>query len=95
MAKIQVTTVQKQANVQVIELNSSFVIKAFRAYSAISAEEKRARHDKKIYNEEKKKFEPALDENGERIAEWQDFDAEPMVTEVLPFLKELVDALEQ
>lgn len=34
MKKIQVTTVQKTANVEVIELNSSFVAKAVRAADA-------------------------------------------------------------
>ena len=34
MEKIQVTTVQKTANVEVIELNSSFVAKAVRAADA-------------------------------------------------------------
>ena len=61
MKKIQVTTVQKTANVEVIELNSSFVAKAVRAADA--ATKLRSLIDKAVPSK------PALDDNGNILTE--------------------------
>lgn len=61
MKKIQITTVQKTANVEVIELNSSFVAKAVRAADAAT----------KLSNLINKAVpqKPVLDDNGDPFVE--------------------------
>jgi hypothetical protein len=61
MKKIQITTVQKTANVEVIELNSSFVAKAVRA--ADTATKLRNLIDKTVPQK------PVLDDHGEPFTE--------------------------
>ena len=61
MKKIQITTVQKTANVEVIELNSSFVAKAVRAADA--ATKLRSLIDKALPQK------PVLDDNGNPFKE--------------------------
>lgn len=101
MKKIQVTTVQKTANVEVIELNSSFVAKAVRAADAA----KKLRE--KIIRSVPQKA--VLDENGDPVIEPGtgkaatepdysmpcniDIDPEEVVNKLCQFTHELEDAL--
>lgn len=101
MKKIQVTTVQKTANVEVIELNSSFVAKAVRAADAAT----------KLHNLIDKVVppKPVLDDNGNPIVEEGtgniivepdythsvniDIEPEEIVGKLCQFVRELEDAL--
>lgn len=82
MKKIRVNTIKKEANVQVIELDSSFIVKAVRARinAEIASEELLTKSDDGKFT--KQLFLSA--DSARRIVE-----------EVLPFLSELVDALEE
>ena len=81
MKKIQVTTIEKTANVQIIELNASFIAKAVSAKinTEIASEELMARSEDGKFTKQT----------------WISADsARRIVHEVLPFLRELTDALE-
>ena len=82
MKKIQVSVIKKEANVQVIELNTSFVTKAVSAKinAEIAAEELLIKSEDKQIT---KQIVLSADS------------ARRVVYEVFPFLRELVDALEE
>lgn len=82
MKKIQVSTIRKEANVQVIELNTSFVAKAVSA--RINAE---IAGEEMLIKSEDGKFIKQVFLSADS--------ARRVVEEVLPFLQELVDALEE
>ena len=99
MAKIQVSTVTKQANVQVIELNAYAITKIVKAQIHLKDALKNAEHKKQEYkvvdNETgKKEWVNVLDENGNEIVEYHGVDGDMLNNEVMPLLQELVDALE-
>lgn len=101
MKKIQITTVQKTANVEVIELNSSFVAKAVRAADAAT----------KLRNliDEVVPSKPVLDDNGDPFVEAGtgniivepdytssvniDIEPEEIIGKLCQFVNELEDAL--
>lgn len=101
MKKIQVTTVQKTANVEVIELNSSFVAKAVRAADAATKLKTlidRVAPQKPVLDDEGKPFTDA--DTGEIIVEPDytriisiDIEPEEIVGKLCQFVHELEDAL--
>jgi hypothetical protein len=99
MAKIQVSTVTKQANVQVIELNAYAITKIVKAQIRLKDALKNAEHKKreyKVVDDEtgEKAWVNVLDENGNEIVEYSNVDGSMLNNEVMPLLQELVDALE-
>lgn len=99
MAKIQVSTVTKQANVQVIELNAYAITKIVKAQIRLKDALKNAERKKqeyKVVDDEtgEKSWVSVLDENGNEIVEYNNVDGNMLNNEVMPLLQELVDALE-
>lgn len=99
MKKIQISTVEMTSNAQVIVLNSHIVVRAIKA--AIYA--KRALNDVKQISQERDEngdWIDKKDDNGNPIYEYMyqsigEDGAEMLVEEVLPFLQDLSDALEE
>lgn len=105
MKKIQITTVQKTANVEVIELNSSFVAKSVRAGDA-------AQEALRALNENAP-LKPVLDDNGCEVlddngegkvlmeTDWDEWrrrgysgiNVQDLLCKTIPFAVELRDAL--
>ena len=95
MKKIQVTTVQKTANVQVIELNASFIARVVRLQAQLEPLVEDITRTKRKFNEETKKYEDVLDENGNKVIEYDRVDGKVLAETVLPFFDELVKAFEE
>ena len=51
--------------------------------------------NKKQYNDEEKKYEDILDENGNKIIKYGQVDGKILAEAVLPFFDELMEALEE
>lgn len=103
MKRIQITTVQKTANVEVIELNSSFVAKSVRAGDA-------AQEALRILNEDAPVC-PVIDDNGCEVidetgktvmeTDWDEWkrrgysglNIRDLLCKTIPFAVELRDAL--
>lgn len=87
MKKIQVSSVEKTCNIEIIELNSYLITKAVKAkvyMEMIAGPLKKTRRDSES-GEEKISYNTYIDsEENSRI----------LVEEILPFLSELVDAFE-
>lgn len=82
MKKIQVSTIKEEAQIQIIRLDSSFIVKAVKA--RINAE---IASEEMVTRSEDGKFTKQLFLSADS--------ARRIVYEVLPFLSELVDALEE
>ena len=95
MKKIQVTTIEKMASVQVIELNASFIAKVVRLQAKLEPILVDAKRVKTRYNEVTQKREEMLDEKGNKIYEYRTIPSELVVDEVMPFLEELCAAFEE
>lgn len=95
MKKIQITTIEKMANVQVIELNASFIARVVRLQAKLEPVLIDAKHAKTKYNEVIQKREEILDEKGNKTYEYKTIPSELVVDEVMPFLKELCEAFEE
>jgi hypothetical protein len=95
MKKIQITTIEKVANVQVIELNASFIARVVRLQAQLEPLVKDITHNKRKFNDETKKYEDVLDENGNKVIEYDRINGEILAETVLPFLDELVEAFEE
>lgn len=93
MAKIQVTTADIKANAEVIVLNSYFIANVVRAHDCIDNLIEQNKSTKQKYNEDTKKWEPELDENGNLQFEYQDYTTQVVEERVYPFLKELIKSL--
>ena len=103
MAKIQISSVEMTSKAQVIVLNSHFVARAIKAY--MKAERalngiKEQKTERKPNNDGFYEDVPVVDENNNPVYEYNlhMFDVEGTITlveEVLPFLKELAEALEE
>lgn len=94
MKRIQVTTIEKVANVQIIELDASFVIRVARMQATLEPIVKDLTRNKRKFNEETKKYEDVLDANGNKVIEYDRVDGAILAETVLPFFDELVKALE-
>ena len=95
MKKIQVTTIEKMANVQIIELNASFITRVVRLQAKLEPVLADAKRVKTKYNESTQKREDVLDENGNKCYDYRDIDSRIVVEEVMPFFDELVKAFEE
>lgn len=95
MKKIQVTTIEKMANVQIIELNASFIARVVKLQVQLEPLVKNITHTKRKFNEETKKYEDVLDENGNKVIEYDQVDGKILAETVLPFFDELVKAFEE
>lgn len=95
MKKIQVTTIEKMASVQVIELNASFIAKVVRLQAKLEPVLVDAKRVKTRYNEVTQKREEVLDEKGNKVYEYRTIPSELVVDEVMPFLEELCAAFEE
>lgn len=95
MKKIQITTIEKVANVQVIELNTSFIARVVRLQAQLEPLVKGITRNKRKFNNETKEYEDVLDENGNKVIEYDRINGEILAETVLPFLDELVEALEE
>jgi hypothetical protein len=92
MAKIQVSTVKMTADVEVINVSSYLVAKVVRAHDCVDMLIEQNKHVKQKYNEETKKWEPVLDENGNPKFEYSDCSTQVVEERVYPLLKELIAA---
>lgn len=92
MAKIQVSTVKMTADVEVINVSSYLVAKVVRAHDCVDMLIEQNKHVKQQYNEDTKKWEPVLDENGNPKFEYSDCTTQAVEERVYPLLKELVAA---
>lgn len=95
MKKIQVTTIEKMANVQIIELNASFIARVVRLQAQLEPLVNDITRTKKKYNDETKKYEDVLDENGNKVIEYDRIDGKVLVEKVMPFINELCEAFEE
>ena len=95
MKKIQVTTIEKMANVQIIELNASFIARVVRLQAQLEPLVKDITRTKKKFNDETKKYEDVLDENGNKVIEYDRVDGRILTETILPFFDELVKAFEE
>ena len=95
MKKIQVTPIKKEAFVQVIELNASFIARVVRLQAKLEPILIDAKRAKTKYNEVTQKREEILDENGNKTYEYKTIPSEFVVDEVMPFLEELCEAFEE
>ena len=82
MKKIQVSTIKEEAQIQIIRLDSSFIVKAVRA--KLNAE---MASEEMLTKSDDGKFTEQLSLSADS--------ARRVVEEVLPFLSELIDALEE
>ena len=95
MKKIQISTIEKMANVQIIELNASFIARVVRLQAQLEPFVEDITRTKRKFNDETKKYEDVLDENGNKIIEYDRIDGKILVENVLPFFDELVKAFEE
>lgn len=92
MAKIQVSTVKMNADVEVINVSSYLVAKCVRAQMVMDNMIERSKYAKKEYNEETKTWKPVLDENGNQVYAHNNAAVATMEEYVYPLLNELVEA---
>ena len=95
MKKIQITTVEKMANVQVIELNASFIARVVRLQAQLEPLIKDITRTKRKFNDEEKKYEDVLDENGNKVIDYDRVDGRILAETILPFFNEIVEAFEE
>jgi hypothetical protein len=99
MKKIQVTTVTKNANVQVIELNAYIISKVIRAQIQLENLLRNtisAKQEYKVVDEEgHKQWVDVLDENGNTIPQYSSVDSEMLHNNIMPLINELVNAFEE
>jgi hypothetical protein len=94
MKKIQISTIEKMANVQIIELNASFIARCVRLQAQLEPLVKDITRTKRRYNDEEKKYEDVLDENGNKVIEYDRVDGKILAETVLPFFNEICEAFE-
>ena len=92
MAKIQISSVKREANIQVIELNSYLISKIIKAQiileSAINKKEKTK------WDDNTQKSVKVTDEKGNPVYDYRSVDGKLIDEKVLPILTELVEAFE-
>lgn len=92
MAKIQMSTVKREANFQVIELNSYLISKVIKAQVVLEAAINK--QEKTKWNDNTQKSEKVLDEKGNSTYNYKSVDGKLLDERVLPILTELVEAFE-
>jgi hypothetical protein len=95
MKKIQVTTIEKMANVQIIELNTSFIARVVRLQAQLEPIVENITRTKRKFNDETKKYDDILDENGNKVIEYDRVDGKVLAENVMPFINELCEAFEE
>ena len=95
MKKIQVTTIEKMANVQIIELNASFIARVVRLQAQLEPLVNGCIRTKRKFNDGTKTYEDVLDENGNKVIEYGQVDGRILAETVLPFFDEIVKAFEE
>jgi len=95
MKKIQVTTIEKMANVQIIELNASFIARIVRLQVQLEPIVENITRTKRKFNDETKKYDDVLDENGNKVIEYDRVDGKVLAENVMPFINELCEAFEE
>lgn len=93
MSKIQISTVERMANVQVIELNSYIISKVIRA--AIVLENAINKKERTKWDDNVQKSVKVTDEKGNPVYEYKSVDGKTIDEKVLPILNELVEAFEE
>ena len=83
------------ANVQIIELNASFIARVVRLQAQLEPLVENITRTKRRYNDEEKKYEDVLDENGNKVIEYDRVDGAILVETILPFFNEIVEAFEE
>ena len=92
MAKIQMSTVKREANFQVIELNSYLISKVIKAQVILEAAINK--QEKTKWSVTAQKSEKVLDEKGNPIYSYDSVKGKLLDEKVLPILTELVEAFE-
>lgn len=92
MAKIQVSTVKMNADVEVINVSSYLVAKCVRAQAIMDNMIERSKYAQKKYNEVTKEWESVLDENGNQVYAHHNDAVATMEEHIYPLLNELVKA---
>ena len=95
MKKIQITTVEKMASVQIIELNASFIARVVRLQAQLEPMVENITRTKRKFNEETKKYEDVIDENGNKVIEYDRVDGKILVETILPFFNEICEAFDE
>jgi cell division protein FtsL len=95
MKKIKVTTIEKMANVQIIELNASFIARVVRLQAQLEPIVENITRTKRKFNDETKKYDDILDENGNKVIEYDRVDGKVLAENVIPFINELCEAFEE
>lgn len=92
MAKIQMSTVKREANFQVIEINSYLISKIIKAQ--VILENAINKQEKTKWNDNTQKYEKVLDDKDNPIYGYKSVDGQLIDEKVLPILTELVEAFE-
>lgn len=93
MSKIQISTVEKTCNIQVIELNSYIVSKVVRAQAFL--ENAIAKKPKTVWNDNTSKRENIVDANGNQEYDYSNVSGKLLDEKVLAVLNEIVEAFEE
>ena len=93
MKKIQISTVKKECQVQVIELNAYLISKAVKAQVVL--ENALNKKEKTKWNDTTQKSEKVLDDNGNQVYSYNSVDGALLAEKILPLLNELVEAFEE
>ena len=92
MAKIQMSTVKREANFQVIELNSYLISKVIKAQVVL--ENAINKKEKTKWDDNVQKTVKVTDKNGNPMYDYKSVDGKLLDEKVLPILIELVEAFE-
>lgn len=92
MAKISVSTVKMNADVEVINVSSYLVAKVVRAQMVMDNMIEQSKYPQQKYNDETKAWEPVLDENGNQVYAHHNDVVATMEERIYPLLNELVEA---
>lgn len=93
MSKIQISTIERMANIQVIELNSYIISKVIKA--AVVLENAINKKEKTKWDDNVQKTVKVTDENGNPVYDYRSVDGKLIDEKVLPILNELVEAFEE
>lgn len=92
MAKIQVSTVKMNADVEVINVSSYLVAKCVRAHMVMDNMIEASKYARQKFNDETKEWEKVLDENGNQVYAHHNDAVATMEEHIYPLLNELVKA---
>ena len=99
MKRINVSTVEMNTHVEVINMSSYLVAKVIKAHIRLSDALNGAKHVKQeykeVYESGKKEWVDVLDENGTPVIEYSSIDGNMLNEDIMPLLQELVDAFNE